>query len=133
MGISVRVESEEGDIEAEVADPSELTQTLLPDAGDASWSCLRFVDPSGATVFNRLQISALSGGWPSSTTRTSRIISARFSSWWRAPRASKARSSASSASDRGSGYARRGHCRPEESVASRRRRTPAMWSRSTYS
>jgi hypothetical protein len=61
MGISVRVESEEGDIEAEVADPSELTQTLLPDAGDASWSCLRFVDPSGATVFNRLQISALIG------------------------------------------------------------------------
>jgi|1185.fasta_scaffold1930332_1 hypothetical protein len=61
MGISVRVESEEGDIEAEVADPSELTQTLLPDAGDVSWSCLRFVDPSGATVFNRLQISALIG------------------------------------------------------------------------
>ena len=61
MGISVRVESEEGDVEAEVADPSELTQTLLPDAGDVSWSCLRFVDPSGATVFNRLQISALIG------------------------------------------------------------------------
>jgi hypothetical protein len=61
MGISVRVESEAGDIEAEVADPSELTQTLLPDAADASWSCLRFVDPSGATVFNRLQISALIG------------------------------------------------------------------------
>jgi len=61
MGISVRVESGEGDIEAEVADPSELTQTLLPDAGDASWACLRFVDPSGATVFNQLQISALIG------------------------------------------------------------------------
>jgi len=61
MGISVRVESGEGDIEAEVADPSELTQTLLPDAADASWTCLRFVDPSGATVFNHLQISALIG------------------------------------------------------------------------
>jgi len=61
MGISVRVESEAGDIEAEVADPSELTQTLLPDAADASWICLRFVDPSGATVFNHLQISALIG------------------------------------------------------------------------
>jgi hypothetical protein len=61
MGISVQVESEAGDIEAEVADPSELTQTLLPDAADASWTCLRFVDPSGATIFNHLQISALIG------------------------------------------------------------------------
>ena len=61
MGISVRVESEAGEIEAEVADPSELTQTLLADAGDTSWSCLRFVDPTGATVFNRLQIPALIG------------------------------------------------------------------------
>lgn len=61
MGISVRVESEAGEIEAEVADPAELTKTLLPDAADASWSCLRFVDPSGATIFNRLQISALIG------------------------------------------------------------------------
>lgn len=61
MGITVRVESEAGEIEAEVADPAELTQTLLPDATDASWSCLRFVDPSGATIFNQLQISALIG------------------------------------------------------------------------
>ena len=61
MGISVRVESEQGEVEAEVADPSELTQTWLPDATDASWTCLRFVDPSGATIFNRLQISALIG------------------------------------------------------------------------
>ncbi len=61
MGISVRVESEAGEIEAEVADPAELTQTLLPDSTDASWSCLRFVDPTGATIFNHLQISALIG------------------------------------------------------------------------
>ncbi len=61
MGISVRVESEGGEIEAEVADPSELTRTLLPEPSDASWSCLRFVDPGGVTVFNRLQISALIG------------------------------------------------------------------------
>jgi hypothetical protein len=61
MGITVRVESQEGEIEAEVADPSELTETLLPDAADASWTCLRFVDPTGATVFNRLQISPLIG------------------------------------------------------------------------
>jgi len=61
MGISVRVESEAGEIEAEVADPAELTQTLLPDAADVSWSCLRFVDPRGATIFNRLQVPSLIG------------------------------------------------------------------------
>jgi hypothetical protein len=59
MGISVRVESEAGEIEAEVADPAELTQTLLPAPSDVSWSCLRFVDPGGATVFNHLQVPAL--------------------------------------------------------------------------
>jgi hypothetical protein len=61
MGISVRVESEAGEVEAEVSDPAELTQTLLPPASDASWSCLRFVDPGGATVFNQRQVPALIG------------------------------------------------------------------------
>jgi hypothetical protein len=59
MGISVRIESDTGEIEAELPDPSELTQTLLPDPSDPNWICLRFVDRGGATVFNRLQVPAL--------------------------------------------------------------------------
>ena len=59
MGISVRIESESGDVEAEVSDPAELTQSLLPEPSDVAWACLRFVDRAGATVFNQLQVPAL--------------------------------------------------------------------------
>jgi hypothetical protein len=59
MGISVRIESEAGEIEAEVPDPSELTESVLPDASDPSWICLRFVARHGMTVFNQLQVPAL--------------------------------------------------------------------------
>ena len=59
MGISVRIESDTGEIEAEVPDPSELTETLLPATSDPNWICLRFVDRGGATVFNQLQVPAL--------------------------------------------------------------------------
>ena len=59
MGISVRIELESGEIEAELPDPAELTQSILPDASDPSWICLRFVDRGGATIFNQLQVPAL--------------------------------------------------------------------------
>jgi hypothetical protein len=59
MGISVRIESEAGEVEAEVPDPAELTQNLLPETSDPNWICLRFVDRGGATVFNQLQLPAL--------------------------------------------------------------------------
>ena len=61
MGISVRIESDSGEVEAELPDPGELTLNLLPEQTDAAWACLRFVDPLGATVFNRLQVPALIG------------------------------------------------------------------------
>jgi hypothetical protein len=59
MGISVRIESESGDVEAEVSDPAELTQSVLPELADQAWTCLRFVDPMGATLFNQRQVPAL--------------------------------------------------------------------------
>jgi hypothetical protein len=61
MGISVRIESDSGEVEAEVADPGELTASLLPEQTDAAWTCLRFVDPEGATLFNQRQVPALIG------------------------------------------------------------------------
>lgn len=56
MGINVRVESETGLSQAEVLDPENLTQHLLPALFDSEWTCLRFVDRVGDVVFNQLQV-----------------------------------------------------------------------------
>jgi hypothetical protein len=59
MGIDVRIESENGEMLAEWGDPHNRTQALLPSRSDASFYCLRFVDPYGDAVFNEAQISFL--------------------------------------------------------------------------
>ena len=59
MGIDVRVESEDGEPEAELGDPDGLTERLLPPLDDTSYSCLRFVDPYGNTSFNQRQLPIL--------------------------------------------------------------------------
>ena len=59
MGIDVLVETESGEVQDEVLDEKNITEKLLPDREDASSPCLRFVDPDGDTVFNRLQVPSL--------------------------------------------------------------------------
>lgn len=59
MGIDARVESEDGETEAELGDRHELTERLLPPASDSGSPCLRFIDPYGDTTFNQLQLPAL--------------------------------------------------------------------------
>ncbi len=59
MGIDVRVESESGEVQDEVLDHRNLTQSLMPDREDNGSPCLRFVDPDGDTVFNQLQLPIL--------------------------------------------------------------------------
>lgn len=59
MGIDAQVESEDGTVEAYLADPRGLVAKLLAcDVGPSS-ACLRFIDPYGETVFNQLQLPVL--------------------------------------------------------------------------
>jgi hypothetical protein len=59
VGINVRVESERGELLAQVLDPYGLTACLLVREGDLQSVCLRFVDPYGDAVFNQLQLPSL--------------------------------------------------------------------------
>ena len=56
MGFDIRLEDEHGQQLGEVGDPRNLLHRLLPPSADASFSCLRFIDPYGDTVFNQMQI-----------------------------------------------------------------------------
>lgn len=56
VGFDMRLENEKGDRIDEVGDPRNLLGRLLPSPKDESFACLRFVDPYGDTVFNRIQI-----------------------------------------------------------------------------
>jgi alkylation response protein AidB-like acyl-CoA dehydrogenase len=53
MGINVRLETEYGEVLGEVLDPQNLLPALLPSWDDEHFTCLRFVDPYGDTVFQR--------------------------------------------------------------------------------
>jgi hypothetical protein len=59
MGFDVRLEDERGLRIDEVGDPLNLLHMLLPSPKDESFCCLRFVDPYGDTVFNRIHIDTV--------------------------------------------------------------------------
>ncbi len=52
MGIEARAESEDGEAEAELLDPDDLTAKLTASLVGSASSCLRFIDPYGDTTFN---------------------------------------------------------------------------------
>ncbi|MFC1742674.1 hypothetical protein ACFL35_01675 [Candidatus Riflebacteria bacterium] len=56
MSIDVTVETEDGQVLAELPDPDNSVIELLPDFSDTTTSCLRFIDPYGDTVFNQGQL-----------------------------------------------------------------------------
>ncbi len=56
MGLRIRLQDEEGNSIAEVSDASQHLNPLIPPLRDASYSCWRYVDEYGDTVFNRQQI-----------------------------------------------------------------------------
>jgi hypothetical protein len=58
MGISIQLEDEGGNIEGESLEDTFLFRTI-PLATDSSYACLRFIDPYGNTIFNRLQMPVL--------------------------------------------------------------------------
>ena len=61
MGIDVRIESEGGEVEAELIDLGHLTAKLTAPFTGCDSSCLRFIDAYGDTTFNQLQLPVLAG------------------------------------------------------------------------
>jgi hypothetical protein len=59
MGIDVELQDEAGSTLAKVGDPGSVLKQALPDVDDASFACLRFIDPYGDAVFNGLQVKVL--------------------------------------------------------------------------
>jgi hypothetical protein len=59
MGISVRIEDENGHASAELLDPRAYLNALLNLPFFDGPSCVRFIDPYGQTVFNQLQLPIL--------------------------------------------------------------------------
>ena len=59
MGIELTWEEENGQELARLGDPQSMMQSWLPLETALEFSCLRFIDQYGDTVFNRLQIPAL--------------------------------------------------------------------------
>ena len=57
MPLVIRLEDEDGNCLEEVHDKEGDLNTLLPLLTERSYSCFRFIDPYGNTVFNRLQMS----------------------------------------------------------------------------
>lgn len=56
MAMEVVLQDERGnDIGEAIRDPIGVIADCVPDPNDASYSCIRFVDPYGDTIFNRLQ------------------------------------------------------------------------------
>ena len=56
MGIDIRWENEDGKLIESLDDPYGLLSKVLPPPNDLSWTCLRFIDPYGSTIFNQIQI-----------------------------------------------------------------------------
>lgn len=57
--MEILLEDEGGRELAKVRGNADLIVPLLPGAHDSGYECLRFIDPYGNTVFNRLQIPIL--------------------------------------------------------------------------
>jgi hypothetical protein len=56
MGFDIRLEDERGELVESVGDPTNILPKLLPLPEDDSFSCLRYIDRYGDTVFNQRQI-----------------------------------------------------------------------------
>lgn len=63
MGLTIILETENGEAIEQVGDPTNLLHLLLPTPDDASFTCLRFIDLYGDTVFNRLQMGTFLAEW----------------------------------------------------------------------
>ncbi|MFC1483853.1 hypothetical protein ACFL6Q_02245 [Candidatus Neomarinimicrobiota bacterium] len=63
MAIDVVLITEEGENIELVFDPENALSYLTPDLEDESFHLLRFIDPYGDTIFNRLQMETFIKEW----------------------------------------------------------------------
>jgi hypothetical protein len=63
MGLQILLKNEKGEILDSVIDFKKLLNKLLPNFDNGKYSCLRFIDRYGDTVFNRLQMSVFLDEW----------------------------------------------------------------------
>ena len=64
MGIEVVLQDERGNNLSEtLRDPGGAIALSLPDLADGAYSCVRFIDPYGDTIFNRLQATIMTEEW----------------------------------------------------------------------
>ncbi len=64
MGITVVLQDERDiNISKTVLDPEEVIIHSLPDFTDITYSCIRFIDPYGDTIFNTLQARIIIKEW----------------------------------------------------------------------
>lgn len=57
MGLSIRLEDERGEQLEGVIDPHQILLDLINAGNVINTCCLRFIDPYGDTVFNRVQMA----------------------------------------------------------------------------
>ena len=64
MPISVVLQDESGNkISEYINDPMGVIVNSLPDLDDCTYSCIRFIDPYGNTVFNPIQAKVMIDEW----------------------------------------------------------------------
>lgn len=63
MGLTIRLQDEQGELIREQYDPQQLLNRYLPPLSDESYHCLRFIDDYGDTYFNRPQIKTFLAEW----------------------------------------------------------------------
>ena len=64
MGITTALHDESGNrISEYVNDPMGVIARSLPYLDDHTYSCIRFIDPYGDTIFNSLQAKVMIGEW----------------------------------------------------------------------
>ena len=64
MGMEVVLQDERcSSISKTVHDPGGVIASALPAVSDGSYSCVRFIDPYGDTIFNPLQASVMIEEW----------------------------------------------------------------------
>ena len=59
MGMAIQLEDKQGKVLEEISDLESLLARLFPSWEDASFHCLRYIDPWGDTIFNHLQMDEL--------------------------------------------------------------------------
>lgn len=64
MGIAVVLQDESGkNISDTVVDPRGVIRDVMPGPSDSAFSCVRFIDPYGDTIFNGIQARVMVSEW----------------------------------------------------------------------